>query len=193
MPSRHVVRRSAPGTHASPARAHDGPYHAGHVLECGWRTAEPCGGTSCRPHLHNARTHHVVERRTQWLDLTGAFAIRGRPASGWNASRRSGVWHDRAMFHFLWARRDRTCYRTFCDQHCGTTARRSPCRSWRAARSLLGLPVARYGPDALVAALGDDVEMVMSWRGEHTTSTGVVQPFSWVVVRLSSGRAPREG
>jgi hypothetical protein len=81
----------------------------------------------------------------------------------------------------------------FCDQRCGTTARRSPCRSWRVARSVLGLPVARYGPDALVAALGDDVEMVMSWRGEHTTSTCVAQPFSWVVVRLSSGHALREG
>ncbi len=55
-----------------------------------------------------------------------------------------------------------------------------------------GLSVARYGPDALVAALGDDLEMVMSRREEHTTPTGAVQPFTWVVVRLSTGRAPRE-
>jgi hypothetical protein len=54
------------------------------------------------------------------------------------------------------------------------------------------LPVAQYGPDALVAALGDDLEMVMSRREEHRTPTGAVQPFTWVVVRLSGGRPPRD-
>jgi hypothetical protein len=146
------------------------------------------------PSSTQRRTRHVVERRTQWLDLAGAFAIR----------RRAARWLERVAalrplarprrVSLLRGRRGQDVL-SECSAISIVGRRRGDRRVVRGGRpgALLGLPVARCGPVALVAALGDDVEMVMSWRVEHRTATGVVQPFTWVVVRGSSGRAPREG
>jgi hypothetical protein len=120
--------------------------------------------------------------------------VRENVISGWNPSRRYGLWHDRAVFHFFVDEVDRIRYRNVLRSSLrddgvaivATFAADGPGRC-------SGLPVAGYGPDALVAALGDDLEMVMSRREEHRTPSGAVQPFTWVVVRLSRGHEPREG
>jgi hypothetical protein len=44
-----------------------------------------------------------------------------------------------------------------------------------------GLPVERYGPDELAAAMGAS-RLVASRRQDHVTPGAVVQPFTWVVV-----------
>ena len=53
--------------------------------------------------------------------------------------------------------------------------------------SCSGLPVARYDEVALVAALGEGLELVTTRREEHRTPTGAVQPFTFVVVRRALG------
>ena len=127
-------------------------------------------------------------------DAHAVHLLRENVISGWNPSRRYGLWHDRAVFHFFVDEADRTRYRNVLrsalrDDGVAIVATFAADGPERCS----GLPVARYGPDALVAALGDDLEMLMSRREEHKTSTGAVQPFTWVIVRLSRGRAAREG
>ena len=90
--------------------------------------------------------------------------------SGWNASRRHGLWRDRAVFHFFVDEANRTRYRNVVrsalwDDGVAIVATFAAGGPERCS----GLPVARYGPDALVAALRGDVEMLMSRREEHRT------------------------
>jgi hypothetical protein len=104
----------------------------------------------------------------------------------WEPDRRYDLWHDRAVFHFLMAERDRARYlatlrralvpragviiATFADDGPETCS---------------GLPVHRYSAGELVAALGDGFEVVESRREAHVTPRGVTQPFTWVAGRLS--------
>ena len=46
-----------------------------------------------------------------------------------------------------------------------------------------GLPTARYDADDLAAAFGTGFVLEHSEREEHVTPHGVVQPFTWVVLR----------
>ncbi len=105
----------------------------------------------------------------------------------WRPARRYGLWHDRAVFHFLVDEADRARYlevlsralegggavviATFADdgpQHCS------------------GLPVARYSEDELVRILGGGFVPVDSRRETHLTPAGVAQPFTWVAARTAA-------
>jgi hypothetical protein len=46
-----------------------------------------------------------------------------------------------------------------------------------------GLPVARYSSDSAAATFGGAFTPVAHEREEHVTPAGVVQPFTWVVLR----------
>jgi trans-aconitate methyltransferase len=104
----------------------------------------------------------------------------------WRPARRYGLWHDRAVFHFLVDEADRARYlevlsgaleaggavviATFADdgpQHCS------------------GLPVARYSEGALVRLLGERLVPVDTRRETHLTPAGVPQPFTWVAARTA--------
>ncbi|MEX2587094.1 MAG: hypothetical protein WD602_03750 [Actinomycetota bacterium] len=50
-----------------------------------------------------------------------------------------------------------------------------------------GLPVARYGLDELAGRLEDSFEVIGGCRDPHTTPSGQVQPFTWIV---ASARQP---
>lgn len=102
----------------------------------------------------------------------------------WDPPRRFGLWHDRAVFHFLVDDRDRRSYldvmRRALETHgvvvLGTFAADGP-------EYCSGLPVARYAPDDLVAMLGTGFERLDERYERHTTPAGVVQPFTWIAVR----------
>ncbi len=102
----------------------------------------------------------------------------------WEPERRYDVWHDRAVFHFLTDATDRDRYvdvasralrdggiaivATFADDgptHCS------------------GLPVSRYSPADLDAAFAAAFSPLRHEREEHITPAGVVQPFTWAVLR----------
>lgn len=99
----------------------------------------------------------------------------------WQPARPYGLWHDRAVFHFLTAAADRGRYlRTLAAALepgagvvLGTFAEDGP-------EYCSGLPVSRYSPDGLVDILGPGVEPVATGRELHTTPSGSVQPFTWL-------------
>ena len=103
----------------------------------------------------------------------------------WKPDRAFGLWHDRAVLHFLVddVGRDRylgTLRRALAPHGAlivGTFAADGP-------ETCSGLPVRRYSVDELVDALGDGFELVESRREEHVTPRGAVQPFTWVAGRL---------
>jgi SAM-dependent methyltransferase len=88
------------------------------------------------------------------------------------------VWHDRAVFHFLVEVDDRARY--------GEVMRRAvPVGGHVIVATFAsdgpercsGLPVVRYSPEALRAALGPGVELVETWEEDHLTPAGRVQRF----------------
>ena len=106
----------------------------------------------------------------------------------WEPERRFDVWHDRAVFHFLVEPADRDRY-----LHTLRTALRDGGAVLLATfaadgpATCSGLPVARYSPAALAAALGAGFELVETRREEHVTPSGAGQPFTWVAGRMDAG------
>lgn len=103
----------------------------------------------------------------------------------WQPDRAFGLWHDRAVLHFLVAddsreRYLRTLRRAVAPGGAvivGTFAADGP-------RTCSGLPVRRYSVDELLDALGEDFEPLEARREEHVTPRGAVQPFTWVAGRI---------
>jgi SAM-dependent methyltransferase len=98
-------------------------------------------------------------------------------ASDWSL-KPMDIWHDRAVFHFLTARRDRDRYRL----HLLRTLK--PGGSAILATFGLdgpatcsGLPVVRYSPESLATELGADMAMIESAPHVHTTPWGSAQSF----------------
>ena len=103
----------------------------------------------------------------------------------WTPGRRYGLWHDRAVFHFLVDESDcaryleviRAAVAPNAALIIGTFAPDAP-------RMCSGLPVVRYAADDLAALLGEAFELVQTTREEHRTPRGAVQPFTWVAGRM---------
>ena len=102
----------------------------------------------------------------------------------WQPLRRYGLWHDRAVFHFMVSPSEKATYRRILATALapggfvviGTFAADGP-------ESCSGLPVARYTEQDLAAALGDGFTPVAFRREVHRTPAGGIQPFAWVVAR----------
>jgi trans-aconitate methyltransferase len=103
----------------------------------------------------------------------------------WTPPRRYGLWHDRAVFHFLTEEEEKAGYLDKLGSSVtrpgyavlATFAPEGPERC-------SGLQVARYGAEELAERLGRArLQVVASRSEEHVTPTGVVQPFTWVVAR----------
>lgn len=128
----------------------------------------------------------AVRRRLAGLpvELVHADVLRWRPRRSY------GLWHDRAVLHFLVAHADRRRYLDRLQEAVrpegfvivGTFAPDAPPRC-------SGLPVARYAPDELASLLGERFELLEVRREEHVTPRGTVQPFTWVAGRLSGAGA----
>ena len=108
----------------------------------------------------------------------------------WQPARKYDAWHDRAVFHFLVEAGDRARYVERVSQAVdpggvvviGTFAADGPTRC-------SGLPAARYDADALAAEFAPLFRLERTEREEHVTPAGVVQPFTWLVLRRSEGDA----
>lgn len=105
----------------------------------------------------------------------------------WSPDRAFGLWHDRAVFHFLVDESDRRRYLEALRRSLepggavvvGAFAPDGPDRC-------SGLPVERYSADDLVELLGSDFEVVAVRREEHVTPRGAIQPFTWLAGRLGA-------
>ena len=101
--------------------------------------------------------------------------------------RRYGLWHDRALFHFLVSESDRDAYRGALLSALepggyvvmGTFAEDGP-------EKCSGLPVARYSASSLARVLGDRFVVTEARRESHRTPSGTTQQFTWVAARLLS-------
>jgi trans-aconitate methyltransferase len=102
----------------------------------------------------------------------------------WAPEPRYGLWHDRAVFHFLVEEQDRKRYLEVMGSALapgaavvmGTFGPDGP-------EQCSGLPVARHSVDDLATFFEDDLELVAHRREEHVTPSGAVQVFSWVALR----------
>jgi hypothetical protein len=105
----------------------------------------------------------------------------------WRPQRHFGLWHDRAVFHFLVLPEDRETYlRTLRAAIApegyvvlGAFAPDAP-------EQCSGLPVSRYSAEGIAELLGSGFELLETRREEHITPRGVVQPFAWVAGRMRS-------
>lgn len=102
----------------------------------------------------------------------------------WHPARKFGVWHDRAVFHFLTETQQREAYRRALAQGVvvgglvivATFALDGP-------EKCSGLPVQRYDPASLAAEMGDTLQLIDGWREEHVTPWGAKQSFNWCAFR----------
>lgn len=104
--------------------------------------------------------------------------------TAWEPPRKFGVWHDRAVFHFLTDPAQREAYRRALSQGVeagalviiATFALDGPVRC-------SGLPVQRYDAAALAKELGDTLQLLDAWREDHVTPWGASQSFNWCAFR----------
>ena len=104
----------------------------------------------------------------------------------WQPERRYGLWHDRAVFHFLTDTAERARYLDVMRQAIGddgalimaTFAADGP-------DHCSGLPVSRYDATDLQRLL-DGFKVAESSREEHVTPGGAVQPFTWIAAKRHS-------
>lgn len=145
--------------------------------------------------------------RRGWTDLTvldiaaAAFAVTQARLGGdaarvtwlvdditeWQPQRTYGVWHDRAVFHFLTEPAQREGYRRALGAALAPGGRViiatfAPDGPERCS----GLPVCRYDAHGLAAELGSgesgpELRLVRHWREEHRTPGGSAQMFNWCV------------
>ncbi|MGM0677890.1 MAG: class I SAM-dependent methyltransferase [Pseudomonadota bacterium] len=98
---------------------------------------------------------------------------------------RFDLWHDRAVFHFLTDPLHRQAYverlrRSLRPGGRVIMATFAPTGPERCS----GLPVMRYGPESLHAALGEDLRLVRHASEHHTTPAGAVQLFNFCLFEL---------
>ena len=100
----------------------------------------------------------------------------------WEPERPYGLWHDRAVFHFLIDPTDRAAYlatmRAAVPSGAVVLATFAP----DGPDTCSGLPVARYDPDDL-AGLLEGFDVIETRREVHVTPWGTEQPFSFVAAR----------
>ncbi|MCW2888910.1 MAG: hypothetical protein QOE54_4036 [Streptosporangiaceae bacterium] len=107
----------------------------------------------------------------------------------WRPQRHYGLWHDRAVFHFLTDPSDRDAYlaalRTALEPGgsvvLATFAADGP-------EYCSGLPVARYSAGELTCLLGEGFTIVETRSEHHTTPSGGDQPFTWITARTTPRR-----
>ena len=116
------------------------------------------------------------DERVTWLEID---------VLDWQPERRYGLWHDRAVFHFLVDQADRAAYIDVLRRATGPAsavivATFGP----DGPESCSGLPVTRYTAQALAAELGEGFEVMATREERHSTPAGDVQPFTWVAGRM---------
>jgi 2-polyprenyl-3-methyl-5-hydroxy-6-metoxy-1,4-benzoquinol methylase len=113
-------------------------------------------------------------RRAEGIDWIAADVTAWEPSSTYD------LWHDRAAFHFLTEAADRDAYvvrlkkavRAGGHVIIATFASDGPERC-------SGLPIVRYEPEAVAAALGPEFDLVESRRDDHVTPGGKTQHFQF--------------
>ena len=105
----------------------------------------------------------------------------------WQPDRGYDAWHDRAVFHFLTGPDEQREYvRTAAAAVVPGGAAVLGVFAEDGPTQCSGLPTARYSAAELAELFSRDFVLEHSEREEHVTPAGVVQPFTWVVLRRTS-------
>lgn len=102
--------------------------------------------------------------------------------TAWSPERTFGLWHDRAVLHFLVDEADRVAYLATLQAAVPDGAVILATFAPDGPDQCSGLPVRRYGPDEL-AGLLDGFAPVAVEHHVHVTPWGADQAFSWVAAR----------
>lgn len=103
----------------------------------------------------------------------------------WRPHRTWGVWHDRAVLHFLTSSEDRAAYRRAL--HAGVTPGGAVIIGTFAEDGpthCSGLEVCRYSGTDLRSFLGPMFDVVAERREIHRTPAGAEQQFNWIAGRM---------
>lgn len=96
----------------------------------------------------------------------------------WHPRRRYAVWHDRAVFHFLTEESDRAAYRRALDRALAPDGHAIVAAFGPdGPEKCSGLPVVRYGRDAMAAAFDGLLELKEAVAEDHVTPAGKHQAF----------------
>ena len=99
----------------------------------------------------------------------------------WHPERMYGLWHDRAVFHFL---TDPADQRRYWELAAETLVPGGflvvGCFSENGPEACSGLPVARHSTADLIEAAGADFEVVHTQTQTHVTPSGGHQEFAWL-------------
>ncbi len=99
----------------------------------------------------------------------------------WQPERMYGLWHDRAVFHFLTDPNDQRNYWDLVRESLvpgGLLV--LGCFSENGPTECSGLSVARHSISELVEALGDGFQVIETRNDKHITPSGAIQEFAWV-------------
>jgi 2-polyprenyl-3-methyl-5-hydroxy-6-metoxy-1,4-benzoquinol methylase len=104
--------------------------------------------------------------------------------SRWTPRRTWGIWHDRAVFHFLTDRQQQDAYLAalVTATQPGATAIISTF-ALDGPEKCSGLPVQRYSPETLAARVGSAFQLVDQSSETHRTPGGSEQRFSYAVLK----------
>jgi hypothetical protein len=106
----------------------------------------------------------------------------------WRPTRRYGLWHDRAVFHFLTGEDEQSAYlETMVSAVDSGGSLVMATFAGDGPEYCSGLPVARYSTEDLVERLGRRFSLMFSRRELHSTPGGTVQPFTWVAGTIGDG------
>jgi SAM-dependent methyltransferase len=126
------------------------------------------------------------QRLTGQPGVTGITWIRADLLS-WRPGRRYGLWHDRAVFHFLTEPGARAAY--LATVRAALTPGGAVILATFAPDGpgyCSGLPVARYSAGDLARALGTGFTLTAARSEQHVTPDGAIQPFTWVAGTFTS-------
>jgi trans-aconitate methyltransferase len=122
-------------------------------------------------------------------DVPGAGTVTwvAHDVLAWMPTATYGLWHDRAVFHFLTEPSDRSAYvdvatRAVASGGFLVVATFAP----DGPEKCSGLPVRRYDADALASQFAPEFTPVTERRESHHTPWGAVQPFTWLALRRST-------
>jgi ubiquinone/menaquinone biosynthesis C-methylase UbiE len=130
-------------------------------------------------------SQHVLDEVRDRLGKRGASVMLVRhDVLTWAPDRKYDIWHDRAVLHFLTEPAERERYVQVAQRAVsedgalivGAFAEDGPTQC-------SGLPVARYSAKDLANVFSENFVLVTHEQEEHVTPAGVVQPFTWVVLR----------
>ncbi len=140
------------------------------LLERGWSDLAVLDLSAAALERSRARLG-AAAGRVRWIEADVA---------AWRPDRRWALWHDRAVFHFLTEAADRAAY---ADALRAATAPGAAVIVATFApdgpERCSGLPVVRYAPEALLAALGPGLELVEAANEDHVTPGGKTQRFQF--------------